>query len=127
MTPKTKTSYQIMTSILSNYNPTKEEKEIINSFFMCRYLSGNQRAVFVGNFINRYYNELPLVVQYDLSKQLLRGKIKFIQAPKKEKMDNKVLENITRYYKVSMTDAIQYLELMDQDEREHFETLYDGQ
>jgi hypothetical protein len=124
---KAKTSYQIMVSILGNYNPTKEEKLIINSFFMCRYLSGNPKAIFVGNFINRYYNEIPQDIQYDLSKQLLRGKIKFIQPPRKDKNDDKILENITRYYKISMSDAIQYFELMDKQERIHFEELYDGQ
>ena len=127
MIQKPKTSYQIMVSILSNCNPTKEEKQLVNSFFMCRYLSGSPASVFVGNFINRYYNELPIHIQYDLSKLLLRGKIKFIQPPKKDKIDDLVLENISKYYKVSLQNAIQYLELMDAEEKEHFKTLYDGQ
>jgi len=123
---KPKTSYQIMVSILNDYKPTLEEKQIINSFFMCRYLSGSPASIFVGNFINRYYNEVPIELQYDISKQLLRGRIKFIQPPKKDKINDKILENITRYYKISLTDAMQYFDLMDKEEQEHFELLYDG-
>jgi len=126
MKPKTKSSYQIMISILNNYNPTYEEKNLINSFFMCRYLSGNPGSIFVGNFINRYYNEIPIDKQYDISKQLLRGKIKFIQAPKKDKNEDKIVSNISRYYKISQENAWQYFDLMEKKERTRFELLYDG-
>ena len=124
---KEKSAYQIMVSILNNYKPSKEEKFKVNSFFFCRYLSGSPGSVFVGNFINRYYNEVPQDIQYDFAKQLLKGKITFIQSTKKDKNNDNVLENIKRYYKISQQYAIQYLELMDSEEREHFETLYDGQ
>jgi len=117
--------YKIMTSILSDYQPTYEEKMSINSFFFCRYLSNNPQSVFVGNIINRYYNEIPLNIQYDIAKQLLKGKIKFIQPQKKEKLNNKLLENISRYYNINIETAIEYLELMKDPQIEEFKTLYD--
>lgn len=118
--------YEVMTSILKSYNPTYAEKMTINSFFMCRYLSNNPQSVFVGNMINRYYNEIPLDKQYDIAKQLLKGKIKFIQPQKKEKLDSKLLENISRFYNVNLECAIEYLELMETEQIEEFKTLYDS-
>lgn len=126
MSSKTKSSYQIMTSILSDYNPTYNEKLTVNSFFLCRWLSNNPNTVFVGNVINRYYNEIPLNRQYDMSKQILRGKIKYIQFPKKIKNSEKVINNICRYYKVSIDDAYEYWELMNTKERNKMERMYDG-
>lgn len=117
--------YEVMTSILKSYNPTYAEKMTINSFFMCRYLSNNPQSVFVGNMINRYYNQIPLDKQYDVAKQLLKGKIKFIQPQKKEKLDNKLLENISRFYNINLETAIEYLELMETEQIEEFKTLYD--
>lgn len=121
------TPYQIMTSILTKYSPTLEEKLKINSFFTARYLSGHPGSVFVGNFINRYYEEVPLDVQYDVAKQLLNGKIKWIQLPKKDKNDNKTITNISTFYKISIIGAIEYYNLMEEQEREYFNKIYDGQ
>lgn len=118
--------YKVMTSVLTTYKPTYDEKMTINSFFMCRYLSNHPRGVFVSNMINRYYNVIPLNVQYDIAKQLLKGKIKFIQQTSKPKVDTKLLDNISRYYKINEQHAIEYLELMGEEQIEDFRTLYDG-
>jgi len=114
-----------MTSILTNYKPTYEEKMTINSFFMCRYLSNNPMSIFIGNAYNRYYTQIPLNVQYDMAKQLLSGKIKFIQFPKKPKNEDKLIENICRYYKVNLTHAREYLEFMTQKERDDILKMYE--
>jgi len=115
-----------MTSILSTYKPTYDEKLTLNSFFMCRYLSNHPQSVFVGNMINIYYNQIPLDRQYDFAKQLISGRITFIQNQKKEKIDTKITDNISRYYKVSEEHAIEYMELMDEVQRQKFKTMYDG-
>ena len=115
-----------MTSILSDYNPTYDEKMTVNSFFLCRWLSNNPDTVFVGNVLNRFYNEIPLNKQYDMSKHLLRGKIKYIQFPKKIKNSEKVIDNICRYYKVSIDSAYEYWNLMSEKERNNMEIMYDG-
>lgn len=115
-----------MTSILSDYKPHYDEKMTINSFFLCRWLSNNPSAIFVGNIINRYYNEIPLDRQYDMSKQILRGKIRYIQFPKKTKNSEKIIDNICRYYKVSENTAWEYWNLMNKEEKEKMEIMYDG-
>ena len=123
---KKKSSYQIMTSILSNYNPTLEEKLTINGFFFTRYLSNNPKAIHIGNVFNRYYKEIPLNIQYDLAKQLLKGKIKFIQFPKKEKNLDIIIINISKFYKINIDKAKEYYNIMGENERLKFEKLYEG-
>lgn len=124
---KPKTAYQVMTSILTTYKPSLEEKMSISSYFMCRYLSSNSASIFVGNFINRYYSEIPVNIQYDISKQILNGKIKWIQLPRKDKNDNKTIDNISVFYKVSYITAVEYYNLMSDKERDRFHKIYDGQ
>jgi hypothetical protein len=121
-----KSSYQIMTSIFNNYNPDIKEKLKINGFFFVRYLSNNSRAIHVGNVFNRYYKYIPLNIQYDISKQLLYGKIKFIQFPKKIEENNIIITNISKYYKINLNKAKEYYNLMPESEREKFKKLYEG-
>ena len=120
------TTYQIMTSILNNYNPTKSEKLSINSFFMVRWLSNSSKAIHIGNVFNRFYKEMPLPVQYDISKQLLKGKIKFIQFPKKEKNTDIIISNISKFYKINLEKSQEYYDLMPDTERQRFKNLYNG-
>jgi len=121
-----KSTYQIMTSILNNYNPTNDEKLSINSFFMVRWLSNNNKAIHIGNVFNRFYKEMPLSVQYNVAKQLLKGKIKFIQFPKKEKNIDVIIINISKFYKINLEKAHDYYDLMPDSERQKFKNLYNG-
>jgi hypothetical protein len=121
-----KSSYQIMVSIFNNYNPTKEEKLTINGFFFVRYLSNNAKAIHVGNVFNRYFKEIPLDIQYDMAKQTLKGKIKYIQFAKKEKNENETIKNISKFYKINLEKAKEYYDLMPDTEKEKFKNLYNG-
>jgi hypothetical protein len=123
---KKKSSYQIMKSILNGYKATKEEKESINAFFFIRWLSFNPKSVFISNVFNRFYKEIPIYVQYDISKQLLKGKINYIQFPKKQNDTSEILDNIVRYYKVSLSTAKEYYSIMSEEEKEKFKNLYKG-
>ena len=124
---KKKSSYQVMTSILSNYEPSMEEKLSLNSFFYCRYLSGNIETSQIGNIINIYHDQLPLNIQYDIGNILVnKKKIKFIQVPKKEKHDSELVDNVCRYYKISIDNAKQYINLMNEEQKEKFKNLYKG-
>jgi hypothetical protein len=120
------TPFQVMTSILNNFTPTKEQKNSINSFFFVRWLSNNPQSIHLGNVFNRYHKEIPLFIQYDIAKQILQNKIKFISFPKKELEDEKILKNISKYYKVSLSTAEEYYSIMNKEEKEKFEKLYDG-
>jgi hypothetical protein len=122
-----KTSFQIMTSVLKTYNPTLEEKQSINSFFFCRFLSNHPLSIALANALNRFYKEIPVNIQYDITKDFFKNrkeKIKFIQFPKKESEDNKVIDNISRYYKISIETATGYFNLMADDEKLKFKDIY---
>jgi hypothetical protein len=121
-----KSGYQIMVSIFNNYNPSKDEKLTINGFFFVRYLSNNLKAIHIGNVFNRYYKEMPLNIQYDMAKQLLKGKIKYIQVPKKEKNEDIVIINISKFYKINLEKAKEYFDIMPDSEKEKFKNLYNG-
>ena len=117
--------YQTMISVLKpNVNPTDEEIEQVNSFFLCRWLSASPKSIFVSNFINRYYN-IPKKIQYNFAKQLLAGKIKWLQYPKKEEEKDKVILNISKYYKINLYMAEEYYDMMNKEEKEKFERIYD--
>jgi hypothetical protein len=115
-----------MISILNDYKPTKEEKKKINPFFFIRWLSNSSLGIHIAAVFNRYYKEIPIEVQYDLSKQLLKGKIKYIQVPKKPEDESEVIQNISRFYKVSLNIAKEYFDIMDEEEKERFKNLYKG-
>jgi len=118
--------YQIMISILNNFSPSKEQKQTLNPFFFVRWLSNERRAIHIGNVFNRYYKEIPIHIQYDIAKLLLHKKIKFINFPKKEMESEKTLENIAKYYKISLSQAQEYFDIMSDKEKQKFKTLYDG-
>lgn len=118
--------YQIMISILNDFTPSKEQKQMLNPFFFVRWLSNNRQAIHIGNVFNRYHKEIPIEIQYDIAKLLLHKKIKFIKFPKKEIENEKTLENIARYYKISLSQAQDYYDIMSEKEKQKFKTLYDG-
>jgi len=121
-----KSSYQIMTSILNTYKPTKKEKLTINPFFFIRWLSNSPKAIHIANVFNRFYKEIPINVQYDIAKQLLKNKIKYIQFPKKLEENNNIIFNISKYYKINLEKASEYYEIMPETERNRFRDLYKG-
>lgn len=120
--------YKVMTSVLGNFSPTKEEKSSINSFFFCRWLSNHPRSIFISNVVNRYYNEIPTNIQYDFVKNTLqKDGIKYIKYNKKEEEPIQTIQNISRFYKISLSTAKDYFALMDDNERYKFENIYRGE
>ena len=126
------TPYAVMTSILKkNENPTKEQAQTLNTFFFVRWLSNNRFTTPIAHVLNTYYN-IPPEVQLRFADDYaeltgLRNKVKFIGF-NKEKVSpemKKILENISRKYKVSETTAQEYFDLMDNAERDRLYTMYD--
>ena len=122
---KPMSSYQAMQSVLKpNIQPTNTEIQSISGFFFIRWLSSDIRCLGISNFYNRYYKEIPIHIQYKMAKQILAGRIKWIQFPKKEKNEDIIITNISRYYKISLEHAVEYLDLMPKDKIQEFKTLY---
>ena len=119
--------YRVMTSILTNYQPSLEEKLSINSFFLCRWLSNSTKAIHISNIINRYYKEIPVNIQYDFVKDTLhKDGVKYIKYAKKEEEPIKTIQNISKFYNITLDNAKQYYALMDDKEKYKFEHIYDG-
>ncbi len=119
------TTYAVMTSILKpNINPTEDEIKKINAFFFCRYLASDPRSINIANFYNRFYNQVPMITQYKMAKAVLAGRISWINVPKTPKNQNQAITNLCRYYKISEAEALDYYEIMPENKREEFATLY---
>jgi hypothetical protein len=113
-----------MTSVLKNTNPSPEDIEKLNQFFFVRWLSSDARSIGIANFLNRFYKEVPTKNQYYLTKQVLSGRIKWINIPKKSQDYGKVIENICRFYKINEETALEYYEMFSENKRRYFKDLY---
>ena len=126
------TPYQIMSSILKpQQKPTKEQTKKINTFFFCRWLSNNKLTTPIAHILNTYYN-IPTEVQFRFAQDYsdlenLPGKIKFIGNSKEKhpKEMEKLLNNIKRRYKVNDQQALEYFNLMNNEERDRLYCMYD--
>jgi hypothetical protein len=103
------------------FNPrskaTEEEIEKIPSYIFCKWLSGNPYTIMAANVIN-YYNDIPIVNQYEMIRSAFCGKIKYIPYPKNEtqkELDD--LSVICEYYKISLEKAKEYKEFMSNEEK----------
>ncbi len=129
--PKLTTSYKIQSSILSKEMPSEAQACSISSFFFARWMSMNKFTTPVANVINTFYN-IPEKTQYIFANDYaeltgLRNKVKFIgfQKDKKDENFQKLLDNISRLYKVNETTAIEYFDLMPDSEKDRIYSLYD--
>lgn len=125
------TPFKVMTSLLNNIKPTKEEKNSINSFFLVRWLSNERYTVQMANTINLYYN-IPVYCQYQFCDDYiqltnLKRRVKYISFTKEKNNANyqKLIENIQRKYKINEIQAEEYFKLMDNDQRNEIYNMYD--
>ncbi len=122
--------FKVMTSLLNNTTPTKDEIKTLNSFFMCRWFSNNPHTVSMGNMVNLYY-DMPLEIQYKFCEDYIamtrmKDRVKFISFSKdKQNKDfQKLMDNIQRKYKINEEQAQEYFNLMDNDERNKIYNMY---
>ncbi len=125
------TPFKVMTSLLNNDIPTEAEKETMNSFFLCRWLSNNKHTLQMANIINIYYN-VPIKIQYKFCEDYIfltsmKNKVKFISFSKEtqNKDYQKLLENIQKKYNVNEIQAQEYFGLMDNNTRDKIYNMYD--
>ena len=128
--PNFTSPWKVQTSVLQKQMPSYEQASGINSFFMARWLSNNPVSIPIAAVINRDYN-VPEAVQYLFANDYIeltnmRQKVKFISFSKDKKHPDyqKILDNISRYYKVSETQAVEYFGLMDDTQRDRLMAIY---
>ena len=111
----------------------KELQELQNnSYLMVRYFSNNQHTSIPANIIN-VYHKIPPSVQVKFLKSYFKltglNKIKYIPYVKQKKYPKefqKIIDNIQRYYNINKEQAIEYFELMPNEEKDRIYKIYDN-
>jgi len=126
------TPWQTMTSLLNNKEPTKEEKEKINSFLLLRWLSNDPNTVQMANYVNRFYN-MPPLMQYQFCDDYLelsgiKNRVKFIYY-QKEKIDKDYqtyIDSIQKKYNLNTQQAENYYKILPKTDLEKIKTTYEN-
>lgn len=90
---------------------TQEDLDKISPFLMLRWLEGNPGCLQIAQFLN-VYNKIPLEAQIEFIKSITQGRIKYIKFIKGQKVESKDLENISKFFKISLDKALLYSEFM---------------
>ena len=131
-TSKGLTSWQVMSSLFKpEIKPNTEEIAGINSFFLCSYLSNNKHSMPIASALNLWYN-IPVPVQYRFAKDYsdmvgMAKKIKIISFSKKKLPEEmvKIIDNISKIYNINNQTAMEYFNLMSDDERNKMYNFYE--
>lgn len=111
-------------TILKGKELPKNKQTQINSYLMLRWLSGDQRTIHAANQVNRYY-DIPVDKQYQMFRQMLHGKLRFIRYPRGAKSStNTELDLIQKHYNVNLEKATEMHELISKEELKYLKTVY---
>lgn len=118
--------FKILTGCLDKSKKFSEaEINSVSPYLFCRWLSGNQYTILASNELNKYYNEIPFLNQYQMIRETFGNKIKFIPFPKSLKdEDSNEIKCLEKYFKISYNKAKEYLELIDKEELRRIQELY---
>ena len=94
---------------------TDEDIAKVSDFVFCRWLSGNSKTLQIAQMFNYYYN-IPIEYKLKVAQRIINGRIKFIPYPKSNKIDDKNLEDISKYFNISIDKAKLYKEFISDDE-----------
>lgn len=94
---------------------TQEDLDKISPFLMLRWLEGNPGCLQIAQFLN-VYNKIPLDAQIEFIKSITQGRIKYIKFIKGQKVESKDLENISKFFKISLDKALLYSEFMTKED-----------
>lgn len=115
--------FQLMNTLFKDETPSDEDLKTIPPFIFCRYLGSNPYCLTIANFLNQYYN-IPIELQYKAVKPLVKGKLKYIRYISTAKTNDKTIENIMKYYKISYSKAKEYLDFISEQELEKINNIY---
>ena len=121
------TKYNIMKSAVDKkINPSPEEIESINSFFLIRYVSNDPASIYIANALNCRPN-IPIYAQYKFIRYSTLDKVAFIAYPKKEfKVNPKTLKILCNHFKVNEQIAKEYIKILGDDKVDEILKKYEG-
>jgi hypothetical protein len=121
-----KTFFQILTSTVDKkFFPTETQIETLNSYIMLQYISNDPMGAIVANSMNVYHNT-PITAQYRFIRHALPKNVKFIKFLKKEKVSDENINLISKYYNLNDKLAMEYLEMMTEEDILRIKDYYSG-
>jgi len=117
-------AFNDMFKVFENKYVSDEEIEKIPSYMFCKWLGNHPGTVLASNEINKYYNEIPMVNQFYLIRNGFKGKKVFIKFLKNNNSDDKDLELIAKFYKISLKKAKEYKSIMSKNEIDYIINIY---
>lgn len=124
--------FTVFKKVLEQKEITPQDADKVSDFLLRRWLSGDNRLIELANTLNclpanpaNIVKQSNLVILRGISKAL-KGQIKFIKFPSGAKKDSKDIEYqdmMSKFFKISPKEAIEYLEWMKSHCPEELETL----
>ena len=113
-----------MFHVFSDKYVPDEEIENIPSFMFCKWLGNHPGTIMAANEINKNYNQIPMYNQFYMIRNAFKDKKVFIKFLKNAKNDDKVVELISKFYKISIEKATEYRTLLSKNEIEYVINIY---
>lgn len=118
--------FTVFKKVLEQKEITQQDADKVSDFILRRWLSGDNRLIELANTLNCLPGKQSnLNILRGISKAL-RGQIKFIKFPSGAKKDTKDVEfqdTLSKFFKISPKESIEYLEWMQQHCPDELETL----
>lgn len=121
--------FTVFKKVLEQKEITPQDADKVSDFLLRRWLSGDNRLIELANNLNclpaNTSKQSNLVILRGISKAL-RGQIKFIKFPsgaKKDSTDVEYQDMLSKFFKISPKESIEYLEWMQMHCPDELETL----
>ena len=120
------TNYNIMKSAVDNkIQPSIEEINKINPFFLVRYISNDPASIYIANALN-CHPLIPVYAQYLFIKYSTLDRVAFINYPKKDrKISNKEIKILCKHFNISEPIAKEYGEILGEERIKEIVDKYD--
>lgn len=121
--------FTVFKKVLEQKEITPQDADKVSDFLLRRWLSGDNRLIELANTLNclpaNPVKQSNLVILRGISKAL-KGQIKFIKFPsgaKKDSKDVEYQEMMSKFFKISPKESIEYLDWMKNHCPDELETL----
>lgn len=121
--------FNVFKKVLEQKEITQQDADKVSDFLLRRWLSGDNRLIELANTLNylpaNSGKQSNLVILRGISKAL-KGQIKFIKFPSGAKKDSQSVEfqeTLSKFFKISPKESVEYIEWMNQHCPDELETL----
>jgi len=101
-----------------------EDIRKIPEFIFLKYIGTSPYAIQAAVLFNRYYN-IPITEMFKVTQQAFGGKVGYVSYPKMKKDNSKIYEIIARHYKINLTKAKEYVQILPKQELDKILKIYE--